>query len=120
MHVRIRASATHMRLLDSLPCIAFAVRFAVHLKVAIRERSSTIKTPEATDMVLDRQFIFQVLAFNSALTAPAQTAIQFVIVLFAMWPVVENVELGRGEWLRASGTYEARLVVLPRQPTISG
>jgi len=44
-------------------------------------------------MIFNGKFIFQVLSFNPLLTASTETAIEFVIMVLAIWLVVENIEL---------------------------
>lgn len=45
-------------------------------------------------MVLDREFVFQVLSLNALLTATTETAVELVVVMLAIWLIVEDIELG--------------------------
>ena len=54
---------------------------------------------------------FQVLSLNPLVTSRAHTPVQFVVVAFAVWRIVDNVE-GRGlEGLRASLAHKALFVI---------
>jgi hypothetical protein len=65
-------------------------------------------------------FAFQVLSLDPLVTGRTYTPIQFVVVTFAVWRIVDHVE-GRGlKGFRASLAYEALLVVPSSQTAISG
>jgi hypothetical protein len=69
-------------------------------------------------VVLDREFVFKVLALDSLLAASAKTAIQLVIMVFTIRLVVQDVELGGCERFGACRANKAGLVVFARQPSI--
>jgi hypothetical protein len=69
-------------------------------------------------MIFNGKFIFQVLPFNPLLAASTETTIEFVIMVLAIWFVVENIELSGRKWLGACCADEASLVVLATQSSI--
>lgn len=106
------------RLLDASPGVSLAVRLAVHFEVALRERSSTVEASEATNVILDLEFVLKILSFDALLTAAAQASVELVVVLLAIRLVLVDVELGRGERLGTGGAYKAGLVVFACQSAI--
>lgn len=101
-----------------MPGILLAECPAVDLKVPVIKIAAAVEATETANVVLPRCFIFHVLPFDAPTAAAAKTAVELVVVQLAVGLVVEHVELGRGEWLRARSADEAGLVVLARQATI--
>jgi hypothetical protein len=92
--------------------ILLAVRLAVELVVSISQSHAALPTLEAPDVVLDaRRCVFQVLAFDAAPAAAAETAVELVVVQFAVRAVIKHVEGCCWERLFARGADEACLVV---------
>ena len=69
-------------------------------------------------MVLLGPLVFEILALDSVATAAADTAIQLVVVAFAVWLVVENIEGRRRKWLFARRADIARLVISTGQAAV--
>ena len=74
------------------PSVLLAVRLAVDLEVAIAKHDTARLALEAAGVVLDRGFVFQVLSFDATAAAAAQTAVELVVVEFAIRAIVEYVK----------------------------
>lgn len=70
--------------------------------------------------MLSTRLIFNKLPLDSDSAASTQAAIELVVVLLTVRLVVQNVKLGRGKGVRASGTDKASLVISSSQPPIGG
>jgi hypothetical protein len=65
-------------------------------------------------MVLDREFVFEVLPFDTLLTASTDTAVEFMIVVVTVRLILQDIKLGRCKRLRACRADEASFVVFAR------
>jgi hypothetical protein len=98
--------------------------FAVHIsvvkqKVAIDKVPATVATAEAARvMVLDRFFICEILAVYAAVASTTQAAVECVIIELAIWPVVQNENLGRIKPLAAFSADKASLMITACQTAV--
>lgn len=98
--------------------VLLAIRATIDLEVAVRQGAATVRAAKAPDVILDRGLVLHVLAFNAVPATAAEAAVELVVMNLAIGLVVENVELGGSERLRAGGANKARLVILAREAPI--
>lgn len=91
--------------------MSFAVVPAADLEVVVAEDDAAGEAGKAAGVVLDAHVGLEVLALDAAVAGAAQAAVELVVVLLAVGRVVEDVELGGGEWGAARAAHEAVLVV---------
>lgn len=100
------------------PRVALAVRPAVDVEVAVAQDEAAVAAAEAAGVVLARHLVLEVLPLDAAVAGPAEAAVELVVVLLAVRPVLVHVEGRRAEGLAARRAHEARLVVPPRQAPV--
>lgn len=98
-------------LLHQRPGVHLAVRPAVDLEVAVPQGHVAHTAPETTHVVLHPRLVLEVLALDAPSAAPAEAAVQLVVVQLAVRPVVQDVKGRRRERLLAGGADETRFVV---------
>ena len=74
--------------------VLLAVNFASDLKVIIAERLRAINAGETARVELLSLLGLEVRSFNTAVAVGTQRVVKLVVMVFAVWVVVNDVEVG--------------------------
>jgi len=97
--------------------VSIAVLLSGNFEVVIAQYNTTGRTCKASRVKLAASVDFQILALDAAITATADGPVELVVMTFAVWRVVEDVELCCWERIAACSADEALLVVPPSNAT---
>jgi hypothetical protein len=92
-------------------CVALAIRLAPYFVVVVAQDHAARQAGEASRVELPALVRLQILALDAAVAGPAERAIQLVVMVLAIWRVVEHVEFGAGKGALAGPADEALLVI---------
>ena len=93
--------------------MSFTVNSSSNLEVVIRQLCAAIHAYEASPLILASYSAswagtrrLEILAFDASVAAVTQRAILLVVVLLAVWMVVDDIEVGACEGFFARLAYE--------------
>lgn len=95
--------------------MSITVSPASDFKVAVAEDDAAGRARETSWVKLLAQVGFEILAFDAPVAGIAQRSVELVVVLFAIWRVLEDIELRCREGIGARSACEAMLVVASRE-----
>jgi hypothetical protein len=97
--------------------MAIAVSLPIELIVVVSQNDSTCCACKASRMELCVCICLQILALDTTVARSTNRSVEFVVVTFAVWSVVEHVKLRCWERTTASLTDKALFVVPSRKST---